>query len=358
MAFVHTRSDLLRAAVLILVIFIQLMTFGCASEGNIVRITTVENGQYSGIDAVEMAQLSEIKKTRDTNKNQDIGIETVIQETPNHTVSEYIKIYPESAGTEAMEYRVGVNDIIEITVYEEPDLSRQNIRINADGYVSFPFIGRIKVAGLTVSEIEHAITTALSEGQYIHDAHVSVTVSEFLSKTVMVLGSVKNPGSFSLQSGERVLDAISKAGGMADDASNQGILVRTIRPNSNDPTKHVIWIDLIRLLNEGNPIENLLLNDKDLLYIPRTEHFYIIGQVQNPGSYPYMSRKISLIEAISMAGSFTPLAAPNKTRILRVENGVETIIEVKVNAITEAGKKGQDVLIKPGDVIIVPESLF
>lgn len=358
MEILNTGSVSTRVPATLLLIFLSLSVFGCARGESVVRITTVENGQISGLDEEDMARISELKKSSGDINNKDIGLETVIQETPNYSVSEYLKLYPEADNPGAREYRVGENDIIEIMVYEEPDLSRNNVRISTDGYISYPFIGRVKIADLTVSEIEQLIASKLSEGEFIHNAHISVTVNEFRSKTFMVLGSVNNPGSFSLESQERILNAISKAGGLDNDASNQGILIRTIHPNTPKAAKQVVWIDMVGLLNEGDPTSNLPLMDKDLLYIPKTDHFYIIGQIQNPGSYPYTSKRITLIEAISMAGSFTPLAAPNKTRILRVENGVEQIIEVKVNTITEAGKKGQDVLIKPGDVIIVPESLF
>ena len=67
---------------------------------------------------------------------------------------------------------------------------------------------------------------------------------------------------------------------------------------------------------------------------------------------------ITLVEAISMAGGFTKIAARNRTRIVRMEDGIEKIIVVKVDAITRAGKKGQDILLRPGDVIVVPESFF
>jgi polysaccharide export outer membrane protein len=96
----------------------------------------------------------------------------------------------------------------------------------------------------------------------------------------------------------------------------------------------------------------------DVLFIPAAENFYIIGQVRRPGSYPLTNREITLVEAISMAGGFTRIAARNRTRIIRIEDRVEKIIEVKVDAITDAGKKIQDVIIQPDDIIVVPESFF
>ena len=82
------------------------------------------------------------------------------------------------------------------------------------------------------------------------------------------------------------------------------------------------------------------------------------GQVKQPGSFLYLEKDITLVEAISMAGGFTNIAARNRTRIVRMEDGEEKIIEVKVDAITKSGMKGHDVRILPGDVIIVPESFF
>jgi polysaccharide export outer membrane protein len=80
--------------------------------------------------------------------------------------------------------------------------------------------------------------------------------------------------------------------------------------------------------------------------------------VGSPGQYPYTEKEVTLVEAIGRAGGFTPIAARNRTRIIRQEDGKEKIITVKVDAITEAGMKGQDIQVMPGDVIIVPESYF
>jgi polysaccharide export outer membrane protein len=184
-------------------------------------------------------------------------------------------------------------------------------------------------------------------------------VTDYKSKKFLVLGAVKNPGSYSLQAQERVLDAISRAEGIDfQKAGKQGMIVRTENPNTAKERKVVINFDMQSLLKGRDQISNLFLADKDVLYIPPAEHFYIIGQVKEPGSYPITDREISLVEAISMAGGFTPIAARNRTRIIRVENGAEKIIEVKVDAITDAGKKIQDVLIQPNDIVVVPESFF
>jgi polysaccharide biosynthesis/export protein len=331
---------------------------GCVGGGDAVRVTTVSESELDGLAENDLARLAEIKKQKES-QTKNHGLNHVIKGTPNYTVSEYLEHYPDANNASVQDYRVGGYDVLDITVYEEGDLSRQNIRVTGDGYISFALIGRLHVDGLSTSEIEQFISTKLAEGKFLLDAHVSVTVSDFKSNQFIVLGSVKEPGTYPLQAKERLLDAISRAGGIDfEQGGKEGMIIRTLNPNTAQESKIVIRIELPSLLKGGDQVSNLLLADNDLLYIPKAEYFYIIGEVQNPGSYAYLEKKITLVEAISMAGGFTSIAARNRTRIIREENGAEQIIEVKVDAITKAGKKRQDIRIEPGDVIVVPESFF
>jgi polysaccharide export outer membrane protein len=136
------------------------------------------------------------------------------------------------------------------------------------------------------------------------------------------------------------------------------MIIRTENPDTSKERKIVVNLDMQGLLKGKDQISNLFLYDEDVLFIPTAERFFIIGEVKNPGSYSITAKEISLVEAISLAGGFTPIAARNRTRIVRVEEGVEKIIQVQVDAITGAGKKIQDVNIQPNDVIVVPESFF
>lgn len=329
----------------------------CAPTGEVVTVKTVPGSGLSGIDETHRARIEQIKASQ---KGKDTRLEQVIQETPNYSAREYLGKNPTANNPASRDFKIGGYDILDIKVYEEPDLTREGMPVSAEGYISFPLIGRLEVTGLTTSEIEELISNKLAEGQYLLDAHVSVMLRENRSKGFMVLGGVKSPGSYPLRGWERVLDAISRAGGIDfEQGGKEAVIIRTVeRDDASENDKIVIRVELARLLKGGDPESNLLLYDKDLLYIPKAENYYIIGQVRNPGSYPFKDKKITLVEAISRAGGFTVLASRNRTRIVRLENGVEKIIEVKVDAITEAGRKGQDVPILPGDVIVVPESLF
>ncbi|MDY6972332.1 MAG: polysaccharide biosynthesis/export family protein [Thermodesulfobacteriota bacterium] len=334
--------------------------------GDVVKVTTVQKGSYAKLKEEDLARLQEIKKDRD-DKGISEDLRTVIEETRHFSAARYLAKYPETRVSDRDNYRVGGNDVLRITVYEEKDLSKESVRVSGDGSISFPLIGRVHVDNLTTSEIEELISRKLAEGQYLLDAHVSVMVNEYNSKCFLVLGAVRDPGSYSLQGQERVLDAISTAGGIRRaregyaepvGAGNRAMIIRKENQNTSKEFKIVINIDLQGLLKGRDQISNLYLADEDIIFIPTAEHFYIIGQVLHPGSYPLDDREITLVEAISMAGGFTRIAAQNRTRIIRVENRVEKIIEVKVDAITDAGKKIQDVVIEPNDVIVVPESFF
>jgi len=343
---------------LIMAIALAFFIGACGVGGEVVKVTAVQEGSYAGLKKYDLAKLDEIKKARG-DKGIGDSIRNVIEETRHFSIAQYLIHHPEIRGPAGGDYRVGGYDVLGIIVYEEKDLSREAVRVSADGYISFPLIGRIKVDDLTTSEIEKLISLKLAEEQYLLEAHVSVMVTGYNSQRFLVLGAVEKPGSYSLQARERVLDAISKAGGIDfDQAGKKGMIIRIENPDTHQERKIVINLDLEGLLKGRDQISNIFLAGKDVVFIPTVEHFYIIGQVKNPGSYPLGDREITLLEAISTAGGFTRIAARNRTRIIRIEGGVEKIIEVKVDAITDAGKKIQDVIIQPDDVIVVPESFF
>jgi len=334
-----------------------IMTACVSQTGPIVTVRSSDTDLSKAIAPEYQKEIDEIK--RSTTQAKDSQLDEVIESTHNMSVTDYLKLHPETMNRDKVDYKIGGYDVLSITIYEEADLSRDHVRVAADGYITFPLVGRIKVENLNTSEIEQRISQRLMEGQFLFDAHVSVMVEEYRSKQYLILGSVKAPGKYYLREQERVLDAISRSKGIDfEQGGKQAMIVRTEHPNTEYERKIVIRIDLEALLSGSDQLSNIPLQDNDVLYFPKPEFFYIIGQVKNPGSFPYVQKRVTLVEAISMAGGFTTIAARNRTRIIRVENGVEKIIEVKVDAITNSGKKGQDVTIQPEDVIVVPESFF
>lgn len=333
------------------------LIIGCGGlSGEVVKVTEVSKDPYKGLKKDDVARIEQLRKTISEKEEGSDNISSLVEKTPNYTVAEYLRKFPESR-TVGRDYKIGGYDILSITVYEEKDLSIESVRVAADGFISFPLIGRLRVADLTTSEAEKLIAGKLAEGEILLDAHVAVLVVKYEGRKFSALGAVKSPGSFPLQAQERLLDGISKAGGI-DGENREAMLIRTLNPGKQNETKIVISFDLQSLLKGSDQISNIYLADQDLLFIPKADYFYIIGEVKSPGAFAFTKKDITIVEAISMAGGFTPIAARNKTRIVRIENGIEKIYDVQVDEITKAGKMIQAVPIKPNDLIVIPESFF
>jgi polysaccharide export outer membrane protein len=337
-----------------------LLLLACGGLDNrVVKVTEVEKDLYAGLKKGDVAKLEELKRSITQKEPNNTAVRDLLGKTPSFTINEYLAQYPESRRI-GEDYKIGGYDVLSITVYEEKDLTIESVRVSADGTITFPLIGRIRVADLNTAEAEKLIARKLAEGDYLRDAHVSVMVTKYESRKFSVLGAVKSPGNYPLQAREKVLDAISRAGGIDVDKGEkqEAMVIRTMSAGKPDERKIVINFDLQALLKGSDQISNIYLADQDLLYIPKADFFYIIGEVKSPGSYAFNKKDTTIIEAISMAGGFSRIAARNKTRIVRVENGIERIYEVNVDAITKAGRMIQAVPIKPNDLIVVPESFF
>ena len=368
---------------LLVLIIPVLLLAGCGgtvSTDQIVRVEEVRSAEAK----LDVSEREAISRLRSLSIQGPFGSELrdIDRETQKYTVEEYLGRFHDPINSGDIDYTVGGSDILSIIVYDEPDLTRNNIRVSRDGTISFPFLGRVSVNGLTTAQIEEVIANSLAEGQLLIDAQIAVMIEEYGSKKYQVLGEIRRPGSFSLRAEERLLDAISAAGGVAPEtAGKELMLVRTVKQRASaaageaeswgksptfngeygpddQPAKIVITVELERLLRGNDMISNLALHDNDVIYLPKAEFFYIMGQVKAPGSYKLTQKDLTLVGAIGNAGGFTSIASRKKTRIIRVEDGLEKIIVVNVDAITSAGRKIQDVLIKAGDIIIVPESFF
>ncbi len=351
----------------LLVLFIS----ACVTGGPVVTINEVDDSSGNlkklELKREDLDKIQEIKKTLVT-KEQDPGVSAlseILEKSTSLSVSEYLARYPEEK-TAVRDYRIGGYDVLSIIVYEEKDLSRESVRVTAEGFITFPLIGQMKVADLTATEIEKLISKMLAEREYLLDAHVSVLVVKYEGRKFSALGAVSTPGQYPIQGRERILDGISKAGGLAsvrqfggkeEPQSQEGMIIRTIG-DKDSGKKIVITFDLQGLLKGRDQNSNILLAENDVLYIPSADFFYIIGEVKNPGSYAFTKKDITIVEAISMAGGFSHIAARNKTRIVRVEKGKEKIFVINMDAITKSGKMIQAIPIRPNDLIVVPESFF
>jgi polysaccharide export outer membrane protein len=251
----------------------------------------------------------------------------------------------------AENYVIGPRDVLHITVFDQPDLSGK-YTVDADGTFTFPLIGRIKASGLTIREFEVELKKRLQDG-FFKNPQVTVGIEEYRSQRVFVVGEVREPGTYPLTGGMRLIEALARAGPTLPSASGEALVVRA-KPGAatdgpvlpgQDVVAEVIRVD-IRDLQRGSLSQNVQLFDGDTVFVPRAELVYVFGEVKNPGSYPIRS-DTTVLQALSLAGGATERAALNRIRIVRMVKGEKKEIRAKL-----------DDLVQPGDTIIVPERYF
>ena len=248
---------------------------------------------------------------------------------------------------------IGGTDVLEIVVYQENDLSGL-FRVSADGEIAFPMVGNVRVAGLTPPQAQQKLETLLRQG-YLKRPQVTVTVKEYRSKGVSVLGAVNKPGAYQLVGGRTtLLEVLSMAEGVSLDEGSKSLIL--VRADESGETRSMA-IDIDRLLKDGDASLNLILQPNDAIYVARADTIAVYGEVQRPGTYPLVTREMAVLEVLSKAGGLTKFAAPNRSRIIRVVDGKERSIQVRVGDIIK-GEKTRDVMLQPGDVLVVPESYF
>jgi len=337
--------------ILLVLFFVISLSAGC-SKDIILDVETVSDGKIDGLGERDLAEISKIREAL-AGEKEDLNIRKVIQENPNYSIREYLSLDPDALDPKAHDYKVGGADVLNISVYEEPDLSRETIPVSARGYISFPFIGRIKVTGLTTSEIEELISWELVNGGYILNAHVSVTVTEYNSKKYTIVGG----GGTALKARERVFDVLAGVGIDFEVAQKEGLIIRTLNPGTDQETRIVIHLDLSEFIKGGIQLSNIVIHDKDMIYIPKPQYYYVITS-SGGSKIAYNQKEITLLEAIISSVGFAEDAATNRVRVIRVEDGVEKIYTVNVDNIVKTGNITKDFIVKPGDFIVVPESYF
>lgn len=163
-----------------------------------------------------------------------------------------------------LDYIMGPGDTLEISVWNNPDLTK-TMRIRPDGRISFPLVGEIAASGKTSTGLTEAIELALVK--YIKEPRVSVIVTDYKSKNILVLGNIKKPGLYQYEGDMTILDAIGKAEGDTKFAKLRSVVV--IRDgNSNEPQFYVA--DLYKAIHDGDIADNITLLPKDIVYVPKS----------------------------------------------------------------------------------------
>ncbi len=292
-----------------------------------------------------------------------------------------------SAGYAAEDYRIGPQDLLSISVFEARDLGRE-VRVSADGQISLPLIGVLHASELTTRQLE-AVLEELLRRTYMKDPHVSVFVKEMESHPVSVFGAVKKPGVFQIRTGRSLIEVLSLAEGLAEDAGDTVIVMHddgsagiaavdvpntghgtVAAPVSGDAPRNAalvptagsggaksVEIDLRDLLASGDPRLNVPVYPGDVVKVTRAGIVYVVGEVGKPGGYVLKTNEnVSILQAIALAGGLTHTSAGNHARIIRTEaaTGARREVPVNVNRILKGTEPDQ--ILQSKDIVFIPNS--
>jgi polysaccharide export outer membrane protein len=250
---------------------------------------------------------------------------------------------------DAQNYVIGPEDVVTVTVLNEPSLSGQ-FRVENDGEFSFPFLGRVKAGGRTADDVAESIKRRLADG-YLRHPQVTVGVDQFRSQSVFVLGEVRTPGKYVLTGPVTLLDALAKAGATTNDAGPE---IQILHPKDaaigsptlpNQRDADVVIVNM-REIQDGRLSRNVRIRDGDTIFVPKAERFFVVGMIRNAGSY-ILERNMTVLQAISTAGGISERGSSRRIRIVRIVQ----------NERKEFDAKPTD-LVQPNDTIVVRQRIL
>jgi polysaccharide export outer membrane protein len=267
---------------------------------------------------------------------------------PNRPIS-----VPE-AGANLPAQPLGANDLIAVSVYDAPELSR-TVRIGGDGYIRLPMLQqRIKAQGLYPAELETAIVKALLEEKILVEPFVTVTIAEYHSRPISVAGAVKMPLVFQAEGPTTLLEAIARAQGLQEDAGRD-ILVSQSQPGADGaPAVLTRRIPVRGLMDGADPALNIKLTGGEEVRVPAVSKIYIVGNVTKPGAYPVQDGgETTVLQMLALAEGLTQFAG-KEAFIYRQEGaGAKTEIAVPLAKIMK--RQAPDVAVTANDILYITD---
>jgi polysaccharide export outer membrane protein len=270
-----------------------------------------------------------------------------------------------SVAARAQEYEIGPGDVIQVQVLSQPDLSG-DFRVDPDGLITYPLLGKVKSSGHTVADLERKLTTLLADG-YLKRPQLTVSVREYGSQKVFVTGQVQKPGPFPLKADNSLLAFLGDLGPLPATAGHEVVVIRpplggSVLPLAGAPDAgsdpaaagglpfDVGGAEVFRIslkeLQTGNPERNILLQGGDTLYVPSAAQVYVTGSVARPGPYRYQDG-MTVLQAVTLAGGVNERGASGRIKIVRLAAGKRQEMKVKL---TDP--------VLPEDNVVVPERFF
>jgi len=256
-------------------------------------------------------------------------------------------------------YRIGAGDVLDVRIYNRPQLSREAVRVEGNGMIRMPLIeGEIQAACKTEGELAKDISTRYA--RYYRNLPVDVFIKEYHAREVALIGAVNEQGRYQMQRRIRLLELLTFAKGPSDKAGQTINIVRGPRTDicatSDDTAKSEGRFISFRLNDtiRGDETANPYVEPGDIVTVPEADQVYIVGNVYSPKSLP-LREPITVSRAIAMAGGPLRDSKTDKIRIRRqTGDGTQTEMFVNLNAIAQ--KKAEDIQLRPNDIVEVSES--
>ena len=277
-------------------------------------------------------------------------------------VSLFAQGAPQVPAPPVTDYIVGPQDVLIITSYDQSDLTGKFV-VEADGTFSYPLIGRVKVGGLSLRQVEAELKKRLVDQGFFRNPQITVAIEQYKSQKIFIVGEVRTPGAYPLSGDMRLVEALALAGSTLPTASGEAVIVHasydavivdapqenTTKDSATGPSataENIIRVNL-RDLENGVLSQNVPLRDGDTIFVLRAESIYVFGQVRNPGAYPLQQKNTTVLQALSLAGGVTDRGSTTRIQIVRIVGGEKEERRVKLTD-----------FVLPGDTIVVPERFF
>jgi polysaccharide export outer membrane protein len=242
--------------------------------------------------------------------------------------------------------KLGAGDLVAVSVYDAPELTR-TIRVEPDGTIRLPLLTEgVKAAGLMPRELEAGLTEALKSEEILVDPVVKITVVEYHSRPISVMGAVRKPVTFQADGVVTLLDALSRAEGLTDDAGPE-ILV-----TQNDSVQRIA---VKQLLNEADPAANVPLTGNEEVRVPEAGKIFVLGNIRKPGAFRARDPgDNTVLKMVALSEGLMPYSAKTAYIVRRRVAGLPQEIPIELGKIMD--RKSPDVPLEIGDILYVPDN--
>ena len=272
-----------------------------------------------------------------------------------------------SLAADTASYRLGPDDQVSIRVTDLDKLQLDNAsapKIDVNGDLNLPIIGPLHASGLTLTELKNAIAGRLTD--ILNNPSVSVSIVQYRNHPVSVLGSVRTPGVFQVTQSKRLLEVLSLAGGLDQEAGDQ-IKISRLKsegalPLANvkdDPSTgyEVGTIDVRALMSAADTTLNIEVREGDVITVSKAELIFVMGAVKRSGGFTLGNHpNMSVLQALSLAEGLDRAASPKTARLLREAQPGQDRVEIAINLKPILAGNAPDVPLRPNDILFIPTS--